>query len=267
VNPTDGFMKTIISLLVVSVLSLSVLAQENKSGAPPVGEQVSFESEDGLKVFADLYRSKAGNGAPLLLLFHQGGGDARGEYAPILPKLLPRDLNILAVDLRKGGDLFGLTNRTAEEAGEGKFTYCDAYKDVTAALEWARGAGMKGGAIAWGSSFSGALVLKLAAEQPDEISGVLAFSPASGAPMEGCRAESFATSVKAPTMILRPASELERESAQAQFKLFKGAGFETYVAQNGVHGSSMLVDSRVKGETADQWKAVERFLDAVLSPK
>ena len=47
------------------------------------------------------------------MLFHQGGGDVRGEYETIIPKLLKLGYNIIATDTRQGGTRFG-TNRTME---------------------------------------------------------------------------------------------------------------------------------------------------------
>jgi pimeloyl-ACP methyl ester carboxylesterase len=45
------------------------------------------------------------------------------------------------------------------------------------ALAWARSSGNNGKVLLWGSSYSAALVLVLAAEHHDEVGGVLGFSP------------------------------------------------------------------------------------------
>jgi pimeloyl-ACP methyl ester carboxylesterase len=42
----------------------------------------------------------------MFLLFHQGGASARGEYGPIIPRLLSAGYHVLAVDQRSGGDRF-----------------------------------------------------------------------------------------------------------------------------------------------------------------
>ncbi len=42
--------------------------------------------------------------------------------------------------------------------------------------------------------------------------------------------------------------------------IFKEHGFETYVAENGVHGSSMLNPSRVEGSVDETWSVVLSFL-------
>ena len=64
-------------------------------------------------------------------------------------------------------------------------------------------------------------------------------------------------------MILRPASGLQSETNTAQFELFKASGHTMHVAENGVHGSSMLVADRTKYNTDMEWTAVLSFLEKV----
>ncbi|NNE65240.1 MAG: hypothetical protein HKN33_01635, partial [Pyrinomonadaceae bacterium] len=66
--------------------------------------------------------------------------------------------------------------------------------------------------------------------------------------------------VKIPVLALRPGREIN-ENTTAQLKRFRDQGFETYVAQNGVHGSSMLNSERVKGDVSDHWTVVLTFLE------
>ena len=128
--------------------------------------EVSFETEDGVVVFGDWYSSGADKGAPVILLFHQGGGDARGEYADIAPRLVANGFHVLAIDQRNGGEVFQSTNRTIGHMGADYVEpgYCDAYPDLVAALRYVRKHNYKGKLIAWGSSYSAALVFRLAAD-------------------------------------------------------------------------------------------------------
>ncbi|NNE67285.1 MAG: hypothetical protein HKN33_12030 [Pyrinomonadaceae bacterium] len=230
---------------------------ESEKQAP---KEVSFESKDGVKLFGDVYESHNGKSAPLVLLFHQGGGDVRGEYATHIPKLLEKGYNVIAVDLRTGGDRFGSVNRTVAKLGDKKYGYCDAYPDLEASLQFARKQGFTGKTAAWGSSFSAALVFQLAANHGDKLAGILAFSPASGGPMAACKPDLYTPNVKIPVLALRPGREIN-ENTTAQLKRFRDQGFETYVAQNGVHGSSMLNSERVKGDVSDHWMVVLTFLE------
>ena len=47
-------------------------------------------------------------------------------------------------------------------------------------------------------------------------------------------------------------------------KEFEAHGIQTYVADPGVHGSSMLNAERVGASTEATWTAVLKFLDAAL---
>lgn len=224
-------------------------------------KEVSFVTEDGVKIYADVYESAKGKKASLILLFHQGGGDARGEYGSyIAPRLVKAGYNVIAVDQRTGGDWFKGTNRTVAGLNGKEFGFCDAYPDLKAALQFARKNRFKGKRFAWGSSYSATLALRLASEFPKDLAGVLAFSPAGGPPMHGCQPADYAPAVKLPVLVLRPASEMEREISRQQFQLFEKHKFHTYTASNGVHGSSMLNPERVTGDVEEHWKRVLGFL-------
>jgi alpha-beta hydrolase superfamily lysophospholipase len=229
--------------------------------------EVSFTTSDGVTVFGDIYRGDdIPVNAPLILLFHQGGGDSRGEYTPLVSRLLDSGYNLLAIDQRRGGDRFGGVNRTLERAGDSGYGYCDAMPDLEAALDFARAEGFTGRIAAWGSSYSAALVFKLAADHPGELDAVVAFSPASGEPMAGCNPEAYSDAVTQPVLALRPAREMEVPYVPGQMALFREHGHRTYVADPGVHGSSMLVADRVGAPTDDTWAVVLQFLEEALAP-
>ena len=143
-------------------------------------------------------------------------------------------------------------------------TYCEVITDLEAAFTYARTLGGFTDYIAWGSSYSAALVLRIAATHGAELSAALAFSPASGGPLVDCRGEDVAADIKIPVLIMRPASEMERESTLSQMLIFESHGFESHVAENGVHGSSMLVPSRVEGSVEQTWNVVFSFLEKTL---
>ncbi|MTI41210.1 alpha/beta hydrolase family protein [Fulvivirga lutimaris] len=224
----------------------------------PMAKEISYITTDGIKIYGDLY--EVDKKAITILLFHQGGSNARAEYKPIIPKLIGQGYNVLVTDQRSGGQLYGSYNRTVADLGLKRFSYCDAYADIEGALNYILETGFTGKKIIWGSSYSATLVIKLAHEKTKDISGVLAFSPASGEPMEGCRPEEYFPSLKVPLLLLRPSREMEIESVKSQFELAKTYHHQVYEATNGRHGSSMLVDERI-GESADAtWKVVNAFL-------
>jgi pimeloyl-ACP methyl ester carboxylesterase len=231
--------------------------------SPGRAEEVELETADGITVYGDLYRSEGSRGAPLILLFHQGGANARGEYGPLIPKLLGEGYSLLAIDQRQGGSRLGGENRTVAALGDREFTYCEAYPDLVAALAYARAIEPAVRPILWGSSYSAALVIRLAASHPEDVSGVLAFSPASGDAMEGCRPEPHGAELRVPLLVLRPADEARIPAVAAQLETFRGQGHRTHVADPGVHGSSMLVGERVGGDVDETWAIVLGFLAGI----
>jgi len=226
----------------------------------PNESEVRFKSKDNVQLYGDLYQGAAGKSAPIIMLFHQAGGDARGEYANLIPVILQQGYNVIAVDLRTGGNRFGSDNRTVNNLAGVEYTYCDAYPDLEATLDYVLQAEFSGEKIAWGSSFSAALVFQLASKRSLDLNAILAFSPASGGPMAQCKPDLFVDTLKTPTLVFRPASEMQRETSIKQFELFKSHGIQTYIAQNGVHGSSMLDSSRVEGSVSEHWESVLTFI-------
>jgi dienelactone hydrolase len=245
-----------------SVFALAAVLLLSDALAAP--EEVSFAAADGVTLYGDMYRSAEGDSASVILLFHQAGSDARGEYSGIAARLQDHGYNILAIDQRSGGTRFGGVNRTVEGLERKDIGYCEAYPDLVAALNFAREQGFDGRLAVWGSSYSAALVFQLAATHSDEVDAVLGFSPASGAPMADCSATPYLPQITMPALALRPQREYEIESVQNQMAQFESLGIQTYVADPGVHGSSMLNADRVGASTEEAWGVVLAFLKAHL---
>lgn len=224
-------------------------------------EPIELETSDGTPVFGELHGDPE-NARALLLLFHQGGANAQAEYEHIIPRLLRNGYAAIAIDARAGGTMLGGSNRTMQAVG-GDPHYCEAYPDLEAVLDHARSIADELPVISWGSSYSGALVMRLAAERGDELAGLLAFSPAGGEPMGACPADVFAGDVSIPTFVLRPSSEAELEHVVEQNRQFGDWGFLVHVASPGRHGSSMLNPERVEGDVEPTWEAVLGFLDQI----
>ncbi|NNF57310.1 MAG: alpha/beta hydrolase [Rhodothermaceae bacterium] len=242
-------------LILFLTLGLPVAAHAQQDG-----RGVVLTTRDGLTVYGDLYASGGVPGHPFILLFHQGGANGRAEYAPILPRLRAEGFNLLVLDQRRGGDRFGGHNRTVAAHEGATFSYCEALPDLEAALAFVRERDPSARPILWGSSYSAALVIQVAAVHSDAVAGVLAFSPASGEPMDGCRPEPLADGLTVPLLVLRPQSEAARESVAAQLAAFAEQGHQTYVADPGTHGSSMLAEERAGGDVEPTWRVVLDFL-------
>lgn len=229
------------------------------TGGPPAREEIVVEGPDGIGLVADRY--DAPGDSAVVLLFHQGGGSARGEYGFLIPSLLEAGFDVVAADLWGGGDRFGPPNRTMARAPEpADFGYCDALPQLRAVLGDARAWRPDARVVLWGSSYSGALVLHAGATNAHGVDRVLAFSPAAGEPMAGCSADAVTEELDLPVLIVRPASEYEIPSVQERFARFEAAGLRTWVADPGAHGSSTLNPFRVEGDVTGTRAEVDAFL-------
>lgn len=217
-------------------------------------------TDDGVVLAAYEYAPSASGDGGYVLLFHQGGGNALGEYGPIVPRLTAEGYRVLAVDLRSGGDLFDESNQTVERLGNAEDDYCAGLQDLEAALRYAVAQRPDRRPIVWGSSYSAALGVQLARAHSEDVAGVLAFSPASGEPMEGCRPEPFADGLTVPLIAFRPGNEAQIPSVAEQLRTLGEMGHEVHVVEPGRHGSSMLVETRVGSDTSPAWALVLDFL-------
>ncbi len=219
-------------------------------------EQVQFEAGDGLSVTADLYRQETAEDAPWIVLAHMAGS-SRGEYRDIAPKLNELGFNAIALDQRSGGSFAGVGNETAKAAAKlGKAQdFAAAEPDILAGIAWAK-AQNNGPVILWGSSYSAALALIAAGEQPDLVDGVIAISP--GEYIQGQSVEQAASHIDVPVFIASAAGEKGQWTALLEaVPNPRKYGFAP--ASGCRHGSSSFIPSQ--NDSAEQyWQAVEPFL-------
>ncbi len=214
---------------------------------PAFADTVTTTTSDGVTLYGDTWYGDLDEATPLVLLFHQGGGNARGEYPEIAAWLNANGFRAIAWDLRSGGDRFESTNRTVDGLNADVSTdYCDGYPDVEAALDYVVDGDLAETIVVWGSSYSGALVFQLAAKRRRDVSAVIAFSPASGGPMQDCRAALWLYEVRSPMAVYTPESEMQHTHVYQQAVRLTDAGAKVHTVDHGVHGSSMLVDERTQ---------------------
>ena len=229
-----------------SVIAAVILVAGAADAAP-----VTFAATDGVTVHAD-YQGQGGRA--LIVLFHQAGSNLH-EYDPIVPRLQALGFDTLAVSQRSGGARFGGVNETADGTG-GNPDYLAAYPDMEAALDFARGKSEQ--VVIWGSSYSSALVFKLASEHPKAVVGVLSFSPGEyfGAAFS---VKMAAAKVIAPVFATSASDAGEIAAAKAILAAVPGRATQ-YVPKRGVHGSSTLREDENPKGIAENWQAVEAFL-------
>ena len=176
-------MKKMVVIGLMCMIGLSTMACKSNQKEPFVPkvvenpETVSFASQDGISVFADVYMPYDEK-APFILLCHRAGW-SRGEYREIAPKLNELGFNCMAIDQRSGKAKNDVTNETALIAtNQGKKTqFVDAEQDIHSAITYAKNTYAKGTFLLWGSSYSSSLSIVIASQRENELDGLLCFSP------------------------------------------------------------------------------------------
>ena len=223
----------------------------------PPADSITFNSSDGTKVYAKLVKSAQPHVSCVVLMFHQAGSSL-AEYATIAPRVAAMGFDCLAVDLRSGGSMFGVSNQTAEQFS-GKQSYETAYLDMQAAFRWARAEKKYKRIIVWGSSYSASLVLELASQNPGKIAAVLSFSPGEYFSDKSIVA-SWAGGDNAPTLIACTPDEAV-QGRQQIFDALPKSNDNVFVHESGgVHGSSTLIPDRNPNSNGKYWLAVQTFL-------
>lgn len=256
------------TLLAATVLALAAPLHQGATPPAPSADlgpqELSFPSLDDLELTADLYRCGVED-APLIVLFHQAGW-SRGEYREIAPRLVALGYDCLAVDQRSGGEVGGVPNETARratEAGKGT-TFVDAEQDVVAALEYAREELKATRVLAWGSSYSAALVLRTVALRPELASACAAFAPGEyftrfGKPADWI--ESSLGTLACPVFVTSSGSE--EGSWKAMYAAIPDGHKRSFLPSTaGQHGSRALW--KRFDDSPAYWSEVERFLKEAL---
>jgi pimeloyl-ACP methyl ester carboxylesterase len=242
----------IIFFCLISKVNLLVYGQINEFVT------VKFESPEEIKITADFYVTEDSASAPLILLFHQYRS-SRGEYREIAPVLTYMGFNCLAVDTRCGStDRWNnIQNETSSNSDDLDRNFVAAYPDIVAALNYGIEDIKSDKIILWGSSFSSALIFKLAYENKKNIIGLLSFSPGEYMYEKGIVAD-WASQVKdIPVFITCGAGETE--TSKVIYNAVATQNKEFYLPNQGEHGSSILIDD------ARNWQPVKKFLEKFLN--
>ena len=221
---------------------------------------ITFLSEDSLAITADTYITHKLT-VPIIILFHQAGW-SRGEYLEIAPKLNKLGFNCIAIDQRSGDKINNVVNKTHKRAviKNKPTTYLDAYKDMTATINFVKNNLAEGKIIVWGSSYSAGLVFRLTAEYPDIINGLLAFSPGEYYTRFGkskTYISEFAQNVKCPVFITSAHNE-KQNWINIYNSISTNNKYSFLPVTNGNHGSRALWNKFE--DSSEYWSSVKDFL-------
>ena len=223
-------------------------------------KQIEFDSLDGLKISADLYMD-SDKAKPFIVLCHQAGW-SRGEYREIAPKLNAMGFNCMAIDQRSGKEVNGIANETAARAKAANKggAFVDGEQDIIAAAKHAKENFAEGKLLLWGSSYSAALVLRIAGEHADIVDGALSFAPGEYFTGQGKPKNWIASSVaKAECPIFITSAKREHKGWKDIYAAIKADGKAQFLPKTaGNHGSRALWNKF--SDSSDYWKAVKSFL-------
>ena len=218
--------------------------------------EIQYPSLDGLLITADYYDHQDPKG--LIVLFHQANS-SRGEYREIAPKLNALGYACMAVDQRSGDSMNQIENKTNRRAKAQNINinYIDAYQDLEASVAYARNTYSPKQLIIWGSSYSSALVLKLAGDKPSIADAVLAFSPGE---YFGRREyiRSSAHQITIPVFIT--SSSTEEKQWESIYEVIPSKTKTSFLPKTtGNHGSRALFEKY--RDSGSYWSAVIDFLN------
>lgn len=224
--------------------------------------EVTFAAKDGTEVFADLFTTNL-DSRWLVVLFHQAGSNA-AEYASIAPRIAALGLDALAVDLRSGGRLWDSDNRTASKF-ESPQPYEASLPDMEAALDWAAAQGKYSRVVAWGSSYSASLTLKLVARP--EVAGMILSSP--GEYFPNASVAEWAKAADRFPILITASPEEAQDEGKAIFEAMPTppgpAPHRLVHHEGGIHGASTADPDRC--EAADRyWSDVRGYFE-LLRPR
>jgi len=217
-------------------------------------KKIYFNSNDGLKITADLY--EIANTKGLILLCHRSHCN-RAEYREIAPKLNNLGYSCLAIDQRSGMKVFGEVNETKNRAKKKGLPtgYLDTKPDIESAIDYAYELNIKKPIILLGSSYSASLALLISINN-DKIKATIAFSP--GEYLKGIDLAKEIKFINKPTFVTSPKKEIDQVK---ELMRNVNPNLVKHFKPNieGFHGSKTLWES-VKGFGV-YWKELRDFLN------
>lgn len=243
-------------LLLFPVLFLILTGCKNTSDVNFNGETRLIPSKDGIELKADYYKTECNN-KPLVILFHQAGY-SRGEYREIAPKINELGFCCLAIDQRSGKKVNGILNESYKQAKNKnlKTEYLDALPDLRAAIDYVLVKNYARNIILVGSSYSASLIFILGTEYPEQVKGLVAFSPGEYFKYNDKQISEYASEIKCPIFITSSGTEKDNwENIYNNIKTEKKYYFPDF---EGYHGAKSLWTTHNGNEK--YWTELKSFL-------
>jgi len=202
-------------------------------------KEIKLTATDGKPIFGTFTAAKANNNK-IVLLFHQARSN-RHEYDTVAPVINKAGFDVLRIDQRSGGPMWGEENQTVNAAGKST-EYAETFPDLQAAVDWAVSKKYKT-IITVGSSYSAALNFHLAKRNSDHITAMASFSPGEYLG----RGWSVAKAAKGLKMPVYVTSGSQNDELKRADDILKNANIKQLTRHHpkvGVHGASTLRKDR-----------------------
>ena len=200
-------------------------------GSPSGAREVSFKSDDGWHIFADVYPTKdVSKGAVILL--HQRNG-AASDWRSLCTTLQTAGYTALAIDQRGAGRS---VQGPGGVGGKGDNAPWETGPDITAGIKFLEG---KGSIALVGASYGANNAILFAAAHPDQVKSVILFSP--GANYNGLDAVAPAKLWHGPIEIFHDKGDtVAGDGPQAIDKASASTDHKLIILPGSGHGTDLL---------------------------
>ena len=196
-------------------------------------ESHMVNTDEGSSIHLDYYAPEGTPKAAIVLLHSLRANTC--EYGDFPEKLAAAGFATVAVDLRIGASN-GLCQNLTKASTTDIF---DAFVDVETAVRWIQQKTGLQKVILSGSSTSGVMVLDYAGLHPDQVLGVVAYSPVSPDLDLTQEVIRFAPKIAAPVLMIMPENEIGFPTQL--LPLIGSTRKNMYIPKVGIHGASGLI--------------------------
>ena len=194
-------------------------------------ENVTINTADGWKLHALLFKPEGASNSAVILLHQRGGSSS--DWNQLSTAIVKKGITALAIDQRGAG------SSTEGTGGKGDNAPWDTSQDIAAAIKYLAPISHIG---LVGASYGANNALIYAASHPDQISGVVLYSP--GLDYNGLKTEEPAKKWKGFLRIYHDKGDsVAGDSPQSIDKLSKSPAPRLFLTEGDRHGTALLESS------------------------
>jgi len=209
------------------ILFAKEAGKEKEVEKPKMGENISFNTNDGIKIAATFYKSQNPNGVGVILLHMRA--KSRGDWADFAAKLNDAGFDALAIDFRGHGESGGVSVNKFSESDYQKLTL-----DVAAAEDYLKNENIK--ITIAGGSIGANTALNYAVQNPN-VKAVVLLSP--GLNYKGVRTDGTSKQITVPIFLASSSDDPQSYDGLATWKAnIKNLELVTYTDAG--HGTDMF---------------------------